>query len=398
MKIMHFAIDDKFIPFIQKTFEQALPGCNEYRIPGDPSKPLNFVRPGENVRVVESPYWISDALTRELQNYDCLIIHFMTPNFVEGIKRTPDNMLVCWVGWGGDYYDLIGPYLGNLILPQTQALMDKISRRHALIPQKIMKFVRSPRLIIPLLKQILHQIHHTQNAGIPDIIDRVDLLWVNPEEMSMIEKALPAFRGVYHRICCYSAEEVFSFGPDRMSGPDILIGNSADATNNHLELFDMLQQLDLGESRLITPLSYGNADYGDTIMRIGQKQFGHRFIAIRKFMALENYYGAIANCGTVIMNHIRQQAGTTIATALFKGAKIYLRNENPLMPFYRKMGIRLFSIQDDLLQSENPFAPMSSDEIIRHRMILNRYWSHDVAISAVLGLKDHVEKKRRAYA
>lgn len=404
MKVMHFAYDEKFIPFVQKTFEDAFPGSNEYRLLGDPRQPLKFVTPSDNVKVKEDKYWISNEVAEDLIDFDCLVVHYMTEPFMEGIRRTRPEVLVVWAGWGGDYYYLIEPYLGQLLLNKTKHLVDcrneSNNKFHKKILDKGTRFLGSltsePIMALSKLRNFLS--NKKIDVSIHDVIGKIDLLWVNPEEMSMVEKALPGFKGKFHRVCYYSAEDTFAQGPERMDGPDILIGNSATDTNNHLELFDCLMSVELDDRRLITPLSYGDDWYGDEIARIGRKLFGERFVPLRTYMPINEYYDRIATCGTVMMNHVRQQAGTTIATALYKGAKVFLRKENPVFDFYRNMGLKLFTIQDDFLSGGNLFGPLSTEEMVQNRDILGSYWSYEEAVADALELQTYVEEKRTMHA
>jgi hypothetical protein len=254
------------------------------------------------------------------------------------------------------------------------------------------KLLRNPVRVARALKTILSA--PRPGALIREISSRIDLVWVSPEEARLLEKALPDLPRDYHRICYYSVEDTFGVGPETMAGPDILIGNSATATNNHIELFDLLGTLDLGDRRLIAPLSYGDQDYADEIERIGRQRFGERFVPLRQYMSLEEYHETIRTCGTLVMNHVRQQAGSTIAAALYKGARVFLRDENPLGAFYRRLGLRLYSIQDDLSAGPTVLGPAGLEEAAEHRRILEDLWSRDVAIAAAVALREHVRRKR----
>jgi len=381
-------VDDKFTPFVQKVFEQAFPSRNEYRIHCEANQTPRFVMRDSNVRFVESSYWGSAALKKELLDYDCLVVNYMHPYFMEGIASSHSDMLVVWVGWGGDYCNLIAPYLGNLLLDDTRKLTE--SPKSRLWTRKIQKLAFSP------IAELRYYIKKLGARQVHDVIDQIDLICVNPQEICFIEKALPGFKGGFHNMSHYSAEETFAVGPDKMSGPDLLLGNSASATNNHLELFNLLTKLDLGNRKLIAPLNYGDDYYADEISRIGFKYFGDRFMPIRSFMPIDEYHESISTCGTVLMNHVRQQAGTTIATALYKGAKVYLRNENPLTTFYRNMGVRLYSIQGDLSEGKGSFLPLSASDIMCNKVILAKYWGHEQAVSNVLSLAGYLEEKRDA--
>lgn len=398
MRILHFAPDDKFVPFVQRTFETVFPGCNEYRIPVNPRKGFEFIKAGPGVIAVEPGYWRSQQLRQDLAWADCLVINFMNPLFAAALAKAPPDTSVIWVGWGADYYIFIEPFLGNFLLPRTSVLASTLRIGNKPMHMRLLELARrgrdSPTHVLPYLANRFGTWSGKDRSIVHRVIDKIDYVSVLEEEKPLFEKAFPEFHKNYHRIQLYSAEEVFSVGPERMRGPDILLGNSATPTNNHLELFEALDSVDLSGRRLIVPLNYGEEIYGDEVERIGRDRFGDVFVPLRNFLSLEEYYSYIASCGTVMMNHVRQQAGTTVATAFYKGAQVFLRNENPLLSFYRKMGIRVWSIQDDLEGVSRPFEEPSSGEQARHRQILESHWGHDAALNSIRELEGLVARKR----
>lgn len=393
MKILHLAPDDKFMPFSQKVFEEAFPGGNHYRICGNPDGYPKFIKPGNNVEIVDGFYWRSDKLKKDLVSFDCLIVHFMTQNFMRAIKMAHEDMLVVWFGWGGDYYDLIGPYMGKLLLDKTEKLYQSIERKRVLLKplRYILKGVRKPMKALSYFRRVLSR---EENITVYQIAERIDVYWVNPEEVDMMAKALPNLRAVLHRHCYYSAEDIFDVGPKQMAGPDILVGNSATMTNNHLELFDFLKQFDLRGRKLFCPLSYGDHDYGKKIARIGKSLFGDAFIPLAEYLPLETYYETLSSCGTVMMNHVRQQAGTTVATALYKGVNVILRRENPVYDFYRKMGIKLSTFDDYPAGSPLFFVSVKDSVWQRNKAILEDYWSYETAVKQARSLKKFWKQKQ----
>jgi dTDP-N-acetylfucosamine:lipid II N-acetylfucosaminyltransferase len=396
MRTLHLANDDKFLPYVQAVFEEVFPGRNEFRVPGDPARAPRFLRPGPGVIVKGPEYWESEHLRSDAAAADLVLVHFMTPQFVEALRRIPADVAAMWVGWGADFYDLIVPYLPRLVLPQTAALAAGVEWRWRLRhgPRRLAGAV-ARRLGVHPRSTLPPGANEPLAAGIRSIASRLDFVWFIPPELELIRRALPDLRAENHRICYYSAEHVFDPGPAEWKGPDILAGNSATVTNNHAELFRVLARHDLDGRRVVTPLSYGDEGYARGVERLGRRVLGDRFVPLRRFMPQDEYAGRLARCGTVVMNHVRQQGGTTVATALYKGARVYAREDSPMFSFYTRMGLRLRGVDTELAGTVRPFEPPTPDEHARHRRILSEYWGHERALEQVRRLGDRVATMRR---
>jgi len=182
----------------------------------------------------------------------------------------------------------------------------------------------------------------------------------------------------------FTAEDTFRTGPGAMEGPDILLGNSATASNNHADALALLEgRLDGG--RLLAPLSYGDAAYGDRVAALGSRQFGDRFDAMRQWLSLAEYNRRIQRCGFVVMNHRRQQAIGNIGAALYKGATVYLRPENPLYDFYTGLGVTVRSLQA-LADDDAPLRPLSAAERQDNRRIIGHHYARERVIEAMRSL------------
>ena len=81
-----------------------------------------------------------------------------------------------------------------------------------------------------------------------------------------------------------------------VNGNDILIGNSANYTNNHLEVFYKINEIGIGNRKVILPLSYGDAQYGDYI------HYGVSFSDLAlfrsgsSFRAIYSHYAEVWDC------------------------------------------------------------------------------------------------------
>ena len=70
------------------------------------------------------------------------------------------------------------------------------------------------------------------------------------------------------------------------SAVHIQVGNSADPSNNHLEIFDQLMEYRDQNIFIYAPLSYGDAKNAQTIEKEGLRRFGKKFVAMKELLSL----------------------------------------------------------------------------------------------------------------
>lgn len=126
----------------------------------------------------------------------------------------------------------------------------------------------------------------------------------------------------------------------------ILIGNSADPTNNHLEVLRELEKYKNKEIEIICPLSYGDAKYREKVIEEGIRIFEEKFKAIVNFMPYEEYLKLLAQIDIAIFNHERQQAMGNITLLLGMGKKVFLRKDITTIGFFKSLGIQVFDFFD----------------------------------------------------
>lgn len=141
---------------------------------------------------------------------------------------------------------------------------------------------------------------------------------------------------------------------------NIQVGNSADPTNQHLEIFDQLDRLKDKDFKIYSVLSYGNSDYMRHIMAEGERRFGEKFIAITDMMPFDQYLDFLASIDIAIFNHKRQQAFGNIITLLGFGKKVYINPASTLNEVFSGYGLKVFNSQnidlsqlDDMVKNNN---------------------------------------------
>lgn len=71
------------------------------------------------------------------------------------------------------------------------------------------------------------------------------------------------------------------------TGVNILVGNSADPSNNHIESLEKLLPYKEDEIRIFVPLSYGNQKHAKRVIKTGMAWFGDKFVPLTSFMAFD---------------------------------------------------------------------------------------------------------------
>lgn len=386
-RVLHFASDEKVIPLIQGLFEEALPGQSEFRVHAE-GGPLRHVRPGPGVRQVGREYFASAAAREDLQRCDCLVIHGLTPYFAPALRQLPEGVLVLWAGWGFDYYDLLEERIGPLVLPRTRRL-----QRGGRTLDRLRYLARVDAPLAKVWGALRRALQPRSPHPVREFAHRFDLFSVTPGEVELVRGALPQLHADYHMLVYATTEDTLAVGPD-MAGPDLLVGNSATPTNNHAEVFDALARVDLSGRRVLVPLNYGSAAYAEAVCRLGRQRFGDAFVPLRTFLPLAEYHDVTKTCGTVIMNHRRQQAVGTLSAALYKGARVVLRPESPVYAFYSKMGITLGSIDDLEAGGGDVLAPLPAAVRARNRELIGAFLGRSKAVADIRRL----QQLRRAAA
>lgn len=165
-------------------------------------------------------------------------------------------------------------------------------------------------------------------------------------------KAWYGFKGTHIQCFFYTTNlyKEYDIQPKVHEGINILMGNSADRSNDHLGLFEKLLPF-AGESiRIYAPLSYGNAYYADEVEHVGRARFGKRFIAMRSYMPFEKYLEFLGSIDIAIFNHKRQQAFGNIILLLGLGVKVYIHKDSVLTEVMKEYDLAVFDNDDIVLE------------------------------------------------
>lgn len=376
-RVLHLATDDKFVDQALRLFERFLPAANDLYVysVGD----LRYVK-SLPVKIVGRVAAISGRVAKDFPEYDLVVVHSLDPVWWRTLVQAPLDVPVLWLGWGFDYYDFIVNGGGQLLLPLTQ--------------QQAGPAVASKSLNVRLKQFLWNLLFGVEKAK---VVEKIAFFApVLPSEYDLLRKCREWRKFPRQVVWNYgSLEEDFvkGFSDAEVSGLNILVGNSATPTNNHIDAFVSLAAQDRSGRKIIVPLSYGNRAYRDVVMGAGEEYFGDRFTPLLDFMPIDAYVRILQSCGFAVMNHVRQQAVGNIVIMLYLGATVFLRTESPAYVFFREQGLILHTIEE-LEQQPGLLVEGLDPEARRcNRERIIEYWSEAAAerktavmIEQILGL------------
>lgn len=335
-KILHFCPDDKFIDGAMKIFDFCAPGVNDYIVYNrtDASE-VKYIKNIDMITFAPPASSRYREIIHECRkgNYAAVVLHSLPSKPWEIIKAMRNNGSIVTITWGHEIYQLMNQKDLLKLTEKTVNVIDKAS-----ISLKIRRKVLSLRLNLSKLT--------------PFVFERNLRALLKTDFISpVIEEDYKLFASSYHKhhlpkILPFSyVLDIESVREINLVGDDILVGNSATPTCNHIDVFDKL--LSLGVSnKILTPLNYGSAEYAESVRKTGLKLFGDRFISLDNFLSFNEYLSLLKHCKYVVMGHLRQQALGNILLALSMGAKIFFFKANPVFGFLRAQGFLVFSFEE----------------------------------------------------
>ncbi|WP_429151282.1 TDP-N-acetylfucosamine:lipid II N-acetylfucosaminyltransferase [Aeromonas veronii] len=165
-------------------------------------------------------------------------------------------------------------------------------------------------------------------------------------------------QGQYHECFMYPSNLYQEYTiPDKVhEGINIQVGNSADPSNNHLEVFKQLEKFRKHNVTIYVPLTYGSDIYADKIIKEGEKIFGNKFIALTEHVPFHQYLEFLGSVDIAIFNHKRQQAMGNTITLLGLGKKVYIRSDVTQWNFFKDHDITVYDVGNiniDMLDVES---------------------------------------------
>lgn len=134
----------------------------------------------------------------------------------------------------------------------------------------------------------------------------------------------------------------------------IQIGNSADPSNKHIEIFEFLSKFKDEKIKIFCPLSYGDNKYAIETSKVGKNIFGDKFIPMFNLLGTKEYGEFLNSIDIAIFNHDRQQGLGNILSLLYLEKKVYIKNDITPWKYFTDLKISIFNtyeIKEDSFES-----------------------------------------------
>lgn len=331
-RILHLILLDKFIPpFIDLLNRRANVEGHVFWLRGD----LEKYKVSPDKRTVAAEGYSALAgfikLLRMAYTSEKIILHGLFSNYyLIFLFFQPWLLKKCyWFVWGGDLY------------------VHELGSKN--LKWRIKEFVR--RAVIGRIGHIV-----TYVSGDIDNAER----WYK-------------WRGTRHECILYTSN-IYA-GGEVASTPStvirIQVGNSADPSNNHLEVLNLLKDCKDQNFCIYMPLAYGDEDYAKVIADQGREMFGSRFVPMHDFMSYDKYLEFLADIDIAIFHHKRQQGMGNIINLLGAGKKVYVRRGTSSEVALQNLGLTTHTLESFSFELDSDVDRRKNARLVRE------YFSED---------------------
>lgn len=370
--ILHLLSEPKFDSLIISQMEECRPGENIFLFFSDCSTNNIKLNPGSKI------IFKREIKSLNFSEIDGVIIHYLSMQKAIIIKHFPVEIPIAWSIWGADFYNFLPEFRGNLYSNLTKEYFkNQLNWTKLLLSLKInyLYFTRYHKLW-------------------KDIANKTKIFsTVIPYEKKLVENYFKP-ESKYFALPTYSIDRVietsdyeYTIQAKECFYKNILIGNSGHPTNNHLEILHFFNSMKDETINVYAPLTYGDDKYIKSICKTGRSLLGEKFHPILNHLTNTEYLGFLNRFNIVVINSYRQQGIGTIIMALWCGGKVFLSNKNVTSSFYRDSGIKIFSVEDDLLNNRDSlaiFKPLTIEDILINRRRLLYLYSNEKVKNSVI--------------
>jgi hypothetical protein len=191
--------------------------------------------------------------------------------------------------------------------------------------------------------------------------------WVKGDfiELKSIVKSDSHFLSFY-----YYNKEYLGFESQLLSHSGIVVGNSADPSNNHIDALEFLSNVNY-KDEIIIPFSYGGTlAYRQKVMNYSKVYFQHLTIKfLTDFLPISDYNALIDSVGGFLFFHSGQQAAGNYIAAFFMMKPVYFSDRTTIIDEFEDLGFILYSL--------DKFDKYSTDDLLINCKITHKLFTSE---------------------
>ncbi|MDR0261937.1 MAG: TDP-N-acetylfucosamine:lipid II N-acetylfucosaminyltransferase [Sphingobacterium sp.] len=374
--LLHIASDEKFINLGIQLFEEAFPGRNVWRIVReDPAKELKHVSTDiKDIDFYNLNGFSTNRYLEDLREVKYVVFHNADSFKTNLILNTPSDAKykLLWIFWGAEIYNNVYFNASDYISSATKKLLGTVG-----ISELLGSFIKK------IKRQIWKSNHpHFRTLRAIKKIDAVlglhsdfDLL----KQFNFVKSTCIHVDFSYFAID-YLFKTVNVDIKEKDNSLNILIGNSATPTNNHIDIFNLINEIQ-GDLKFVVPLSYGNNEYKNMILDKGYSLLKGRFHPLVDFMPISKYNQLLVDCDVAIFNHFRQQGFGNMLTLLWLGVKVFINENSSLKEELKRMRIIFYYVNDINNKTLTPLTKIEKDH---NRYCVEQHYSSEKIVSSLI--------------
>jgi hypothetical protein len=310
----------------------------------------------DNITILEKNYENSIYLKNMILKYDAVVFHPIDNFKFSLIKSIPKNKKIVWMVWGSEYtlgMDDINDYYS----PKTQEYFVKIKKISFLNKSKIGKLIKIIilRLLYMTKKSSYKRITHCCTISEYEYKKLIKHLGIKPKYIDF------NYGSNVNLYLNDNIEKIADINLNLIS--NIILGNSGFPSNNHFEIMDLLNQMDLGKRNIIVPLNYGDTEYIIEVNKYGEKMLKENFDPITNWMNIYDFTILLKSCSHIIINSFQQHAAANIMIALWYGLDLFLSSKSDFAYYLKNSGFQ-FQMIESCLSQETLSKRFTTPEIL----------------------------------
>lgn len=363
-KRLHLFRDEKIVNSFVEIFEEVFPNENLYVVISSSKFPVHVIIK-ENILFLNAKSHELNVIIKEINSFEQIIFHSIWIDLVD-LFETVSHPCISWVVWGADLYEMLLYRKGYQLYADENTIYKVRAKKWPLFLYKL--FVKKRDLL--LLKRMYR------------LISKLSYIYAEKCDYKQLLIYYPEFRYLNRKYLYYYPIEKMLGNiliNKECSGYNVWINNCAGINGNHVCLFNELNRLDC-TSDVIVPLSYGDTRYAQYVLEKGHEILGLNFKPLTDFISKEEYYSLFLSSNVFLFGHYRQCAFGNILIAIYLGGKVFFYEKNPLLEYFKSMGLYVYSI-DNELKKEDFLVLMEPNKRMQNRQIIASSFSTEYLLS-----------------